>query len=337
MRRAAFARVILVSIDRNRTQLIMDDTALRILLLLADSLLPISVGYFLSRRGLVSRATTQKLITFNVRVMFTILAFISFWKLRMTAELLWIPLIALVITFAPYFAGMAMSRGFAKPAERGAFVVSAMLGNTGTLGGLVSYLILGPIAYAYVQVVAVVQNFLIIVFCFPVCQRFHDLANTDGSAVKKRTFAELFFTWNQISLIGMIAGGALSAFSVPQPPLFDAVFSAFIHISCWINFLPVGLLLNFEAASKFMRQVTGIIPLKFVFVPAVTWAVSELLVSDPTIIRTMVILAATPTAINAVVSCALYRLETDLTMASFIGTTILFAAVLCPVFFVLWA
>lgn len=316
----------------------MDETITRILTLLADSLLPITLGYFLHRWNLVSPRFTQALITFNVRVMFTILAFISFWKLKLSAELLWIPVIGLVITFAPYFAGLAMSRGLKdRPRERCAFVMSAMLGNTGTLGGLVSYLVIGPVAYAYVQVVAVLQNVLLILFCFPVCQKFHDLADSKGAVIKKRSFRELFFTWNQISVLGMLLGGVFSALSIPQPAAFDQAFSAFIHLSCWINFLPVGLLLNFEAAARFMRKAMLIIPLKFVFVPLLTWAVSSLLFSDPTIIRTMVIVASTPTAINAVLSCALYGLENNLTLASFIGTTLIFAIVLCPLFFLLWA
>ena len=186
----------------------MNDTLLRIALLLIDTIIPISLGYILHKKGIVTQEGTKKVITFNVRVVFTVLAVISFWSLHIGPAIFWVPVIALVITFLPYFIMMAATKKNPDPRERGALVTAGMLGNTGTLGGLVCYLLLGPAAFAYVQIVAVIQNVLLITFNFPVAQKFHDMAVAgEGKApMKKRSFAELFFTWNQVALIGMIVG-----------------------------------------------------------------------------------------------------------------------------------
>jgi predicted permease len=87
----------------------------------------------------------------------------------------------------------------------------------------------------------------------------------------------------------------------------------------------------------YMRMVSGIIPIKFLLVPGLVWAMCETIFSDPAITKTIVILAATPTAINAVVSTALYELKKDVAIASFIGTTILFGVAVCPILFWLFA
>jgi predicted permease len=315
----------------------MSQTAVSLFWLFFDTLCPIALGYVLHARGLVTRSQTQKLITFNVRVIFTLLAFLAFWRLPLSAEILWIAPVSLLLTFIPYWVGMAMSRRFADPAERGAFVMSAMLGNTGSLGGLVSFLILGPIGFAYVQMTAVIQNVLLVLFCFPVCQKFRDQASSSRGIVQKRSLRELLLTWNQFSIAGMVAGGIISACGLAQPESLSPVFAAIVHLSCWLNFLPVGLLIDFRAAMPYMRMVSGIIPIKFLLVPGFVWAMCEAIFSDPAITKTMVILAATPTAINAVVSTALYELKKDVAIASFIGTTILFGVAVCPILFWLFA
>ena len=160
----------------------MNDTLLRIALLLIDTIIPISLGYILHKKGIVTQEGTKKVITFNVRVVFTVLAVISFWSLHIGPAIFWVPVIALVITFLPYFIMMAATKKNPDPRERGALVTAGMLGNTGTLGGLVCYLLLGPAAFAYVQIVAVIQNVLLITFNFPVAQKFHDMAVAGGSA-----------------------------------------------------------------------------------------------------------------------------------------------------------
>ncbi len=311
----------------------MSQTAVSLFWLFFDTICPIALGYALHAKGLVTREQTQKLITFNVRVIFTLLAFLAFWRLRIDAELIWIVPVSLLLTFIPYWVGMAMSRNFSDPAERGAFVMSAMLGNTGTLGGLVSFLILGPIGYAYVQITAVLQNVLLVLFCFPVCQKFRDQAVSAKGIVRKRSLRELLLTWNQIAVVGMIAGGILSACGVEQPEALRPIFAAVIHFSCWVNFLPVGLLIDWSAAKPYMRMVSGIIPIKFILVPGIVWGLCELIFTNPAITTTMVILAATPTAINAVLSTALYELKKDVAIASFICTSVLFGLVVCPVLF----
>ncbi len=76
----------------------MSQTAVSLFWLFFDTLCPIALGYVLHARGLVTRSQTQKLITFNVRVIFTLLAFLAFWRLPLSAEILWIAPVSLLLT-----------------------------------------------------------------------------------------------------------------------------------------------------------------------------------------------------------------------------------------------
>ena len=133
----------------------MDDTLMRVVLLLIDIIGPISIGYFLKQKNLVKPAFNDFMIKLNVRGLFTVLAFVAFWKLKFTAEVALIPIAGLIILFVPYFLGMAITKKVEDPLERGALVVSSMLGNTSTLGGLLCFMLLGATSFAYVQVIGV--------------------------------------------------------------------------------------------------------------------------------------------------------------------------------------
>ena len=285
----------------------MNDTLLRIAFLLIDTIIPISLGYILHKKGIVTQEGTKKVITFNVRVVFTVLAVISFWSLHIGPAIFWVPVIALVITFLPCFIMMAATKKNPDPRERGALVTAGMLGNTGTLGGLVCYLLLGPAAFAYVQIVAVIQNVLLITFNFPVAQKFHDMA---------------------------VAG--LSLAHVPQPEWLQMVFKPLVHISAWIAFLPVGLLLDFEAARREMPKTLWLMPLKFILMPLVVWALCAAVVTNPVMAATLIIVSSCPTAINSVLTCALYGLKTNIAVSSFMTSTTVFALVMCPIYFFLF-
>ena len=188
------------------------------------------------------------------------------------------------------------------------------------------------------QIVAVIQNVLLITINFPVAQKFHDMAVAgEGKApMKKRSFAELFFTWNQVALIGMIVGAGLSLAHVPQPEWLQMVFKPLVHISAWIAFLPVGLLLDFEAARREMPKTLWLMPLKFILMPLVVWALCAAVVTNPVMAATLIIVSSCPTAINSVLTCALYGLKTNIAVSSFMTSTTVFALVMCPIYFFLF-
>ncbi len=313
------------------------DFAVRFGTILFDTLLPITVGYVLHRRNLITREGVDWIIKLNVRGVFTVLSILSFWKLSLTWELVMLPVAGLLMMMVPFALMTWLTRNNPDPAERGALITAGMLGNVGTLGGVVAFLLKGPIAFGYVQILATLSNLVLILFNFPLCQKYRDEAIAKSACsrstclAQKRSFASLFFTWNQVALLGMLAGILLSAFHVPQPGWLADIFTPMVHVSAWIAFLPVGLLLNFKAAAKEMRKTVIILPMKFIVVPALMWAFCAATVNDPVMLSAIVISSAAPTAINAVLATALYGLKTDIAVSSLMTSTLVFAVLVCPI------
>ena len=82
-----------------------------------------------------------------------------------------------------------------------------------------------------------------------------------------------------------------------------------------------------------MLKTANLLPLRFIVTPLVFLVLCHLLFDDPTLIGSLLLIAAAPTAINAVLTARLYRLNVDLAIASFLVTTVIYLAVFFPLFF----
>ena len=317
----------------------MDEISARLVYLLTDLILPLIVGYLLYQRRLLTDTAVNRLIRINVVVFFTLLSLFSFWALPLTHDLLMLPaFFAFIILFPGFLSWRFLGRRFHSPIDRGTHLISALLSNIGTLGGICAYIIYGERGFAYAQIGGACQNLVLVLLAFPIAQYFYLLHKAHGRAprLEGRSFLGLLVSWNQLSILGMAAGLLLNASGVTRPPVLAEAFSYIIHISAWFAMLPVGSLINFRRARHFVYLTLDMIALRFLVVPLATFAAARLLISDPIVQNALVIFASVPAAINATLTARLYRLNVDYTIAVFLVTTVLYLTVLFPVTFFLF-
>ena len=307
----------------------------RILLVFTDILLPLAAGYFLKVHTLLPQKFCDRLIKFNVIVMVTVLTLMSFWVLPLSAQLLWLPLIGVLITAIPGVIGAKLFAGsFDNYLDRGAYVISAMLSNIGTIGGLCAFIMYGEKGFAYVQLVAAPQNILMVAAAFPLARYYYEKQQAAANKAKLQlSFREMFITWNQIGILGMVTGIALQVCGIERPPVLGILFHNLVHVLAWVSLLPVGYLIDFSRAGQYYSRVTSMLWLRFVIVPAIFYAGFKLLFIDQVLLGSLLLMAATPAAINSVITAQLYKLNVDLTIASFLLTTIVFVLIIFPLFF----
>lgn len=307
----------------------------RILLVFTDILLPLAAGYFLKTHELLTQKACNWLIRFNVVVMVTVMTLMSFWVLPLSAKLFWLPVIGVLITVVP---GLIGARWFASrfdnELDRGACVISAMLSNIGTVGGLCAFILYGEEGFAYVQLVAAPQNILMVAAAFPMAKYYYEKHQAAAKQAKlKLSFREMFITWNQVGILGMAAGILLQASGVERPAVLGTLFHNLVHVLAWISLLPVGYLIDFYRARFYYRKVTDMIWLRFVIVPALFYLLFKVLFTDQVLLGSLLVMAAAPAAINSVITAQLYKLNVDITIAAFILTTVVFVLVVFPLFF----
>ena len=317
----------------------MNEINTRLIYLGTDLILPLIVGYLLYQRRLLSDAAVNLLIRINVIVFFTLLSLFSFWALPLTRDLLILPaFFAFIILFPGFISWRFLGRRFHSPIDRGTHLISALLSNIGTLGGICAYIIYGEPGFAYAQIGGACQNLILVLLAFPAAQYYYLLHKNRGRSARLdgRAFLGLLISWNHLSLLGMAAGLLLNLFGAVRPPVLSSAFSYLIHISAWFAMLPVGSLINFRRARHFVYLTLDMIFLRFLLVPLVAYFAARLVISDPVIRNALVLFAGVPAAINATLTARLYHLNVDYTIAVFLVTTVLYLTVLFPAVFFLF-
>lgn len=126
-------------------------------------------GYAAKQRRWLTPEQSNWLIRFNIIVIMTALTLLSFWVLPMRTDLLSLPFFAFFNGLLPLAVVLLLGRQrkFSSFVDRGSYLIAAIPANTGTLGGLCSYILYGEMSYAYVQIIGVFQNLLMFFVLFP--------------------------------------------------------------------------------------------------------------------------------------------------------------------------
>ena len=313
----------------------MNESQLRIIFVFTDLVLPLLTGYYLHQRKIISDRLCNRLISFNIIWICTLLSLLSFWVLPLTAELLWLPAFSFIFAAIPGMISiLTFARQHKEPLDRGAYIISSLLANIGTLGGLCAFILYGETGFAYAQLVVTFQNLILILGCFPLAQYYYAL-HTAAKARKHLhiNVKDLFLSWNQLSVLGMLVGMLLQAAAVPRPESLGGLFNGLIHLSAWTALLPVGYLVDFHQAGQYYRRILDLLPLRFIILPTITYFIIKQLFTDQVLLGSLMIFASSPTAINAVLTARIYKLNVDLTIAAFLLTTALFLLLIYPCLF----
>ena len=311
----------------------MDVTA-KLIYIVTDLMMPLMLGYYCRQRQWLSEALCNKIIEVNITVFYTILAALSFWILPLNLALLWLPVFGILLSFIPGLTGYLIARKkYDDGPDKASYLASTMLSNIGTLGGLCTFFLFWEPGFAYIQIVAMFQNLVFFLFCFPMANYYNNLLSQQAGNTRKITFAELFFNRNQLPVAGIAVGMLLYAGEVPRPEFLGDLFNILIHISAWFALFPVGYSIQFSEMKHYYRSILDILPVKFIITPLVGYLVASKLFTDPVVLGTIIIAASTPTAINAVVLTRLYNFNVHLASAAFFLTTTVFLTAIYPVLF----
>lgn len=231
---------------------------------------------------------------------------------------------------------LGRQRKFSSFVDRGSYLIAAIPANTGMLGGLCSYILYGEMSYAYVQIIGVFQNLLMFFVLFPMGYYYqHGGKDRNFFVFFKDNWKAIFINWNQLSVVALVIGTALHAAGIPRPAAGTTIFQALIHVSAWVALIPVGYLIDFSHFKDYARQTLDLIPIKMVLTPLASYFLALCFTSDPVLLGTIVIVMATPCAINALITERLYDLNVNLAMAPFITTQLLYILILYPAFYLL--
>ncbi len=309
------------------------DIKIKIIKFFADLLLPLIIGYCLSKTN-IEKEKMDKLLTVNIFILYPILGILSFWIMKFELSLIWLPILGLII---PILSGaLGYYRGkqkFNNPIDIGSYTISTMLSNRGTIGSVVAFILLGEIAYAYSQLTLLFNNVLLFMVCFPIAgyfrQKKHDLCTQEFSLKK------VILSKNQIPIIGILIGIVLNLSGIERPAVFEDIFSVMIHMIAWFALLPLGMSIDFSEMKKYKKHVFGVSILKFILMPLLAVIGAKIFINNELAVKTVLIQFSTPAAINSVMTIKVHDLNVHLSMMIFIATTAIYLIAVFPIVLVI--
>lgn len=310
------------------------DAAVKLFYIGTDLILPLALGYYCRQRQYLSESFCNKVIELNITIFCTVLAALSFWVLPLNFSLLWLPVFGILLSFIPGLTGWLIVPGKQLAGQdKASYLAAAMLSNIGTIGGLCSFFLFGEAGFAYIQIIAMFQNVVFFLFCFPMACYYNRILHKSQDGNEKITFATLFFNRNQLPVAGIVVGMVLYAGHVSRPEILADLFNVLIHVSAWTALFPVGYSIQFSKMQHYYSMVLDIVPVKFIITPLAAYLIACQLFTDPVVLGTVLIAASTPAGINAVILARLYDFNVSVASAAFFLTTAGFLAVIYPLLF----
>ena len=309
------------------------NTIIQILTFFADIVLPLFIGYILAKKTKVKRYQMEKLLKLNIYFLYPLVISLSTWIVTINKEILWLPIVGLLTPIIGGGIGFVTGKKrFEDSLERGSYTISYMLSNRGTIGGLVAFIILGEIGYAYNQFSLIFNTFTLYLIAYPIASYFSQ--KSKGTKVKIK-IKDILFTRNQIPVLGIIIGLSLNLLNIPRPVVLGNFFNYLIHIVAWCALLPIGMNINFKEMARFKKLIPEISILKFVLMPLLMLFISSFVVKDEIILKTVVIHSSVPAAINSVIVSKIHNLNIHLTIMAFVSTTAIYIFVVFPILFLI--
>jgi len=309
------------------------DIKIKLAYFIIDLLFPLTIGYLLRGKQQFSEEFFDKMISYNILLLYPVLSILSFWVLTLTWELMWFPVFGGLLCFIPGFIAFLISKNkYDSPLDTGSYIMSAMLSNIGTIGGLCAFILYGETGFAYTQLVGLTQTAVLFLVCYPLAQYYY--SKDQGAQGSKMSITTLLWNRNQLPVLGLIIGLLLYSFDVPRPKIFGDLFNPLVHLAAWTALIPVGHVTDFSAIKKYYSSTFDLVPIKFIVTPVISYIIAKIVFNDRVMIDTIVVLASMPTAINAVITVKIHNLNIHIATASFVVTTVLFLLVVYPILFI---
>lgn len=312
------------------------DPTLKLLFFLVDLVLPLVVGYLARRHGWWTERFTHRLMMGDLLVVLPILIALSVWTLSLSWEMLWLPVMGVVMQLVPWGVGYwRAGQRFTDPLEKGAYLLSCMFSNRGVVGILTVFVLYGEQGYALGILVMFLARPMLHLVGFPLSEYYAQKSRTQQEQQKLR-WLPLLFNLKQVPTLGIFVGLALNLSGMSRPVVWGGAFDVLVHVMAWGFVLPLGYGLDMGQMRGFWRRLGDLLAIKFLITPLVVWLLVLALPLDPMARNCLVILSFSPTAINAVIAAKLHGLNTHLAMAAFILTTLVYMLVLLPLFLLAW-
>ncbi len=300
-------------------------------------------GYLCRRRGYVPQKAAASLMTLVVVGGFTVLGFLSVWKLPLRGTDFWLTMLGVAHVIVMTLIGMAASRLLTPDVpQRGTFAVTAGFGNNGfTMGGFVAYLLCPSMGLApdmglgLAAIYTMMAVPLTVLWFYPIARHFSGAAAGKPLGLLMR---QSLLDWRSLGLPAILIAILLSVCNVPYPAAIDQarVTDILIFATSALAYFAVGLRLELSRIAAMGRMIAALGILRFIIGPAVALGLLGLASLTPWPVEPVrqnifMILTVVPTAVVSVAVCNMFDLRPREASVLFVANTLLYLLIVLPI------
>lgn len=318
----------------------------RMIFILGISLGSIAVGY-LSKRlvakrsseprdGLSSISRRLKLIAFFFLNPLVLIS--TFWELKiLDFRLILLPVMGVLSILLGMLGALAAIRIMnIPPFQAGSTFTCGAFSNILTIGGLVAYTLFREPGYALIQLFTIAMSPVYYLLGFPIS------ANVGHGRRPVYRVGWASFKENPYLVIPLLAigvGFAVKATGITRPAVFAGFITVIIPFVAAMLGVAIGFTLRFTAFVLYAREITVIVAIRHLLVPACMIPLAVALgfggVSEGLALKVIIISSVMPVAFSALVPPAIYGFDLDLANSAWMASTVLLA-VIVPALFLLF-
>jgi predicted permease len=319
-----------------------DITFIRLTTMLAILVTGLASGYLAGNRLGLPERFAKKIMTIVLVCFNWPIALLVIWPMRLTGRLIWLPIVGVVLMLAV----TALSTGLFScikldQTSRLTLILAGGLSNHGYTGGaFVCYALFGAAGLALANIFIVFWLPAVYLIFFPLL-KVHELRTKD-SGTKFRLNQILDFRC--LVLPAVITAIVLNLTGV-KLPAFIAKFhivDIFVYIASSLSFFAIGMRVNLSRLRNYVSLYFPLATVKFILTPAVALLMLWLLALAGQNLtglaqKVIIVLSVTPSAVLMVTMSNVFDLDGPLASALWVVTMAVFAAIVVPVLFFIFA
>jgi len=208
--------------------------------------------------------------------------------------------------------------------QTGVFIICGSFTNIGSIGSLVTFILLGERAFAMVPFYKLLEGIIYYSIGFPIAKSMSDTISDEEGFLHK-VVDVLMDKYVLVAMSSILAGLLLNIVGFERPSSYSNLNSILIPIGTLLMLSSIGMAIHFGRIFSYLREAGIIALIKFILVPLAVYLLATFLGLDKVDgglpVKVSVVLASMPVAFTALVPPTLYDLDLDLANAAWFVTT----------------
>jgi len=299
-------------------------------------------GYLASSRFGLPEHWAKKIMTLVLVCFNWLIALFVIWQMHLTRQLIWLPIVGVVLMLAITALSTALFHFLKLDRKtRLTLILAAGLSNLGYTGGaFVCYALFGTDGLGLANIYLLLWLPVVYLIFFPLL-KIHELHLKHSSAGFKLTRV-LDFRFLALPAVITALTLNLTNVKIPNFVLQFHIIDIFVYVASSLSFFAIGLRVKLSRLKNYINLYFLLALVKFILTPAVTLLLISLLASTGRNLTGLVqnvimVLSVTPSAVLMVTISNVFDLDGPLASALWVVTTAVFAVIVVPVLFFVFA